>query len=151
MFFSPTKITGELTLCLRGPNGHIKSRDTFKNLVVNTGQYHIANLMSAGAEAAMSHMAISTGGVAQDYTDTELTAPELFRKACSITQGTGANANKIFYSVTLAPTEGTGTLREAGIFNSSIGGVMLCRTAFADRVKGAGDSLTLTWAITINS
>jgi hypothetical protein len=41
-----------------------------------------------------------------------------------------------------------GSIKEAGIFNS--GGTMLCRTVFLPVNKEDGDSITITWVITIN-
>lgn len=141
---------GQLTLTLKDPNGKIKERKTFKNLVVTTGRQHIADQLADQGEAAMSHMAIGSGTTGQLISDTALET-EISRKALvSKTQGTGADANKIIYICDWAAGEGTGAIAEAGIFNASSAGVMLCRTTFSVKNKGAGDSLTLTWTITIS-
>lgn len=140
---------GQLTVCLRGPDGKIKDRETFKNLVVTPGRQHIADQLSGQLQAAMSHMATGTGSTAQVVGDTALET-ELSRKAfTSKSQGTGADANKVIYITEWAAGEGTGLITEAGIFNASSGGTMLCRTTFGVKDKGSGDSLTLTWTITI--
>ena len=39
---------------------------------------------------------------------------------------------------------------EAGILNNSSGGSLLCRTVFSVINKGASDSMTITWTITIS-
>lgn len=144
-----TKARGQLTLCLRGPDGKIKDRETFKNLVVATGRQHIADQLAGQAQAAMSHMAIGTGTTAQAIGDTSLET-ELNRKAfTSKSQGAGADANKVIYVCDWPAGEGTGIISEAGIFNAASSGTMLCRTTFGAKDKGAGDSLTLTWTITI--
>lgn len=151
-FFETPNATGELEICLRGPDGKIKERNVFKNLVVTTGRQHIANqLLSTPTEATMSHMAIGEGTTAQVVTDTNLES-EISRKAfTSKDQGSGSDANKIIYVASWPAGEGTGAITEAGIFNASGAGagVMLCRTTFGEKNKGAGDSLTLTWTITI--
>ena len=46
--------------------------------------------------------------------------------------------------------EGTGALTEAGIFNASSSGTMLCRTEFSVVNKGASDSMTITWTVTVS-
>lgn len=71
------------------------------------------------------------------------------------------NANTITYACTFAPGTGTGAIVEAGIFNDSspshtetvsglVGGVMLCRTTFAVVNKGADDTMSITWTVTIS-
>ena len=49
-----------------------------------------------------------------------------------------------------AATDGTGAITEAGIFNASTGGDMFARTKFAVVNKGAADSMTITWTITVS-
>jgi hypothetical protein len=71
------------------------------------------------------------------------------------------NANTITYACTFLPGTGTGAIVEAGIFNDSspshtesvsslVGGVMLCRTTFAVVNKGADDTMSITWTVTIS-
>jgi hypothetical protein len=45
---------------------------------------------------------------------------------------------------------GTGAVTEAGIFNASSGGTMLCRTVFSVVNKGADDAMSITWTITVS-
>jgi hypothetical protein len=45
---------------------------------------------------------------------------------------------------------GTGAISEAGIFNASSGGTMLCRTVFPVVNKQASDTIAITWTITIS-
>lgn len=143
--------SGRVTICLRGPDGKIKDRTEIDNLVVTTGRYHIADQLAGQVEAAMSHMAIGTGTTAQIESDTTLET-ELSRKAyTSKDQGTGADSNKIIYVGDWIAGQGTGAIAEAGMFNASSSGTMMCRTTFPVKNKGAGDSLTLTWTISISA
>lgn len=145
----PMNLKGRVRITLRGSNGKIKS-STVKNTVVTVGKQHVANLLAAGGDASMSHMAIGTGTTAVDLTDTALET-ELDRNALSDKdQGTGAEANKVIYGATWLAGDGTGAITEAGLFNSDAGGIMLARTVFSVKNKGAGDSLTITWTITVN-
>ena len=142
--------TGKVSACLRGPDGKIKERFETENLVVTSGRQHIANQLSGLTQAAMSYMAIGSGTTAQVIGDTSLET-EISRKVFdSKTQGAGADANKIIYVTEWTPGEGTGAITEAGILNAATAGTMLCRTTFAVKNKEAGDSLTLTWTITIS-
>jgi hypothetical protein len=145
------KVTGEVEIALRGPDGRVKAREKTTNLVVTAGRNHIADQMAEQDEAGMSHMAIGTGTTAVDATDTALET-ELDRNALSsTTQGTGTDANKVTYVGDWAAGDGTGAITEAGIFNSASAGTMLCRTVFSVKNKGAGDTLTLTWVLTISA
>lgn len=145
------KVTGRVHLVLRGPDGRIKEEDVVNNLVVSVGRAHIADQLAEQDEAAMSHMAIGTGTTAEAAADIALET-EVDRNALdSVVQGTGADANKVTYTCTWAAGDGTGAITESGIFNSASAGTMLCRTTFAVKNKGAGDSLTLTWVLTFSA
>ena len=58
--------------------------------------------------------------------------------------------NEIVYVDTFAAGTGTGAITEAGIFNASSGGTMLCRTVFDVVNKGASDAMTITWTVTVS-
>jgi hypothetical protein len=144
-------IKGRLNIVLKGPDGQVKDEEEVDNLIVTVGRYHIADQMADQSEAAMSHMAIGTGTTAAAATDTALET-ELDRNALSsTTQGASTDANKVTFIGDWAAGDGTGAITEAGIFNSASAGIMLCRTVFAVKNKGAGDTLTLTWVLTISA
>jgi hypothetical protein len=144
-------VTGRVHIVLRGPDGEVKDEEKVNNLVVTVGRYHITDQMADQGEAAMSHMAIGTGTTAAAAGDTAL-ENELDRNALtSVTQGSDTDANKVTYIGDWAAGDGTGAITEAGIFNSASAGIMLCRTVFAVKNKGAGDTLTLTWVLTISA
>ena len=143
-------ITGNVSATLRGPDGRIKERFETSNLVVTVGRQHIADQLSALTQASMSHMAIGEGTTSQTVADTALVSEVNRKTFASKTQGSGADANKVVYVADWAPGEGTGAITEAAIFNAASAGTMLCRTTFPVKNKGAGDSLTLTWTLTIS-
>jgi hypothetical protein len=58
-------------------------------------------------------------------------------------------SNVVSLSTTYAAGTGTGALTEAGIFNAGSGGTMLSRVVFSAINKGAADSLTISWTITV--
>ena len=122
-----------------------------KNLIVTVGKSHIADQLSDQGEAAMSHMAIGTGTTAAVVGDTALET-ELDRNALtSKTQGSGASANQVAYSAEWAAGDGTGAITEAGIFNSASAGILLARSVFAVKNKGATDALSIVWTLTISA
>lgn len=145
------EITGEVHVVLKGPDGRIKDEETVRNLVVTTGRQHVADQLSDVGEAAMSHMAIGTGTTAADTLNTALES-ELDRNTLTgKTQGTGSDAHKVTYVGDWAAGDGTGAITEAGVFNSASAGTMLCRSVFAVKNKAAGDTLSLTWVLTLSA
>lgn len=144
------KMTGELELVLRDADGAIKDRVHVPNLVVTTGKNIIADRMKGTpALGAMSHMGVGTGSTAPAVGDTALGAQVGSRVALTSTNVSGA---VITYVATFGAGVGTGALQEAGLFNSATttGTDMLCRTTYSVINKGASDSLTITWTVTIN-
>jgi len=152
--YSPSKIDdlidmhGELRLVLRGPGGEIKEDRTVKNVVTTVGKGVIADRMKGTPViAAMTHMAVGTSGTAAAAGDTTLGA-EVGSSRTALTS-TGVTAAVITYICTFGAGVGTGSLQEAGLFNAASSGSMLCRTVFSTITKGAGDSLTVTWTVTV--
>lgn len=142
-------LKGSLDITLKRDNGEVVT-DTVDNLVVTIGRNHIADQLAAKTEAGMSHMAIGSGSATAVVADAAL-GTEISRKAVSSKlQGAGASANKIVYAATWPAGEGTGAISEAGIFNAAAAGAMLNRATFAVKNKGAGDSLSIQWTLTIS-
>ena len=141
-----SKVTGSVNVVVRGEDGAVKQEFTVPNLVVDSGLDFIASRMEGTSDAIMSHMAIGTDNTAANSADTALGA-EVARVA--LTSGI-ATSNAIAYVATFPAGTGTGALTEAGVLNAGSGGTMLCRTVFAVINKGASDSMTVTWTVTIS-
>ena len=149
MLTDSLKPTGQLKIVLRDKDGNIKSEKIEKNLVVTAGLNYIAARMTDTSEpTGMSHMAVGTGTTSAAAGQTALVT-ESARVA--LTGGEGApSTNTIVYTATFAAGTGTGALTEAAVLNASSSGTMLCRTVFSAVNKGADDSVTITWTITIS-
>ncbi len=139
------KVTGDVVVEITGPDGQIKDRREIKNLVVATGKTFIASRI-VGTPTAMSHMAIGSNNTAAATNDVALGA-ELGRVALSSSTSSGA---VVTYVASFPAGTGTGAVVEAGVFNASSSGTMLCRTVFAVVNKGADDAMSITWAITVS-
>ena len=135
------KLTGNLTIAV---NNEIVQET--KNLVVTAGKNFVASRMKDTTKAAMTHMAVGTGTTAAAAANTTLVS-ETDRNALTSTTVTN---NAIAYVATWAAGDATAALTEAGIFNASSGGDMLCRTVFSVVNKGASDSMTITWTVTVS-
>ena len=137
-------VKGRLHCILTGPDGTVKREWEQDNVVTNAGKTWIASRMAGTSSAVMSHMAVGTGAAAAAAADPTLVT-EVFRKALT---STTPNNNTVVYSATFAAGEATGILAEAGLFNASPGGTMLARTNI-NVTKGAADTLTINWTITL--
>lgn len=143
------KVRGDVAITLFDKDGNVKDTRDIKNLVVTTGKTFIAASMlktTTNSPAAMSHMAIGASSTAAAVGDTAL-GSELGRAALSTATSSGA---VVTYAATFAAGVGTGAVVEAGILNASSSGTLLCRTVFAVVNKGADDTMSVTWTITVS-
>jgi len=135
------KLTGKLKIALNG-----ETVQEVNNLVVTDGKEYVASRMKDATATAMSHMAIGSGSTAAAAGDSSL-GTELVRVALDSTTVSGA---VVTYVATFPAGTGTGAVTEAGILNASSAGDLLCRTVFSVVNKGASDSMTITWTVTVS-
>lgn len=138
------KVVGNVAVVVKNKDGQVVDERNIKNLVVTSGKNYIAGAMKQ-APTFMSHMAVGSGTTAAAVGQSALVA-ELGRVALTSTTVSG---NKVTYVATFPAGTGTGAVTEAGIFNSGTAGTMLCRTVFPVVNKGADDSISITWEVTI--
>ncbi|WP_291812783.1 hypothetical protein [Limnobacter sp.] len=135
------KMKGRLSIAIN--NEVVQEVD---NLVVTAGKSYVASRMKDTTDTAMSHMSIGTGSTAAAAGDTAL-GTESDRQALTSTTVTN---NEVVYVATFGAGDGTGAITEAGVFNASSAGTMLCRTVFSVVNKGSDDSMTITWTVTVS-
>ena len=135
------KLTGKLKIALNG-----ETVQEVDNLVVTDGKGYVASRMKDASATAMSHMAIGSGSTAAAAGNSAL-GSELGRVALT---STAVSAAVVTYTATYAAGTGTGAVTEAGILNASSSGTLLCRTVFSVVNKGASDSMTITWTVTVS-
>jgi hypothetical protein len=140
------KAHGELTISVFDRSGNLKEAKKVPNLVVTVGKNYIASRMVGTASTVMSHMAIGTGTGTPIAGDTTL-GTEAGRVA--LTAFT-ASTNTVTATATFPAGTGTGAITEAGILNNSSGGTLMCRTTFPVVNKAAGDSIAITWVVTVS-
>ncbi len=145
MFSENFKLKGDVLIEVFDPvTGEVKDKREIHNLVVDTGLDYIASRMVGTAANVMSHMAVGDDGTSPVAGNTTL-ASELARVALT---SSAAVANVATFVASFGIGVGTGALEEAGIFNASSSGTMLCRTTFPVVNKGALDGMTITWTVT---
>lgn len=143
------KITGHVDIVVTDKDGNIKDEVSVKNLVVTTGKTFIAASMlktTTNSPVAMSHMAIGAGTGSAAAGDTAL-GSQLGIVSLATATSSGA---VVTYTASFPAGTGTGAVTEAGIFNNSSAGTMLCRTVFSVVNKGSDDAMSITWTITVS-
>lgn len=145
------KVKGRLNIVLRDKDGNVKDEREVDNLVVNAGLAYIISRMVGTAKSVMSHMALGSGTTAAAAGQTDLVSLLGAREALDSTTIAGANNNQVVYVSSFEAGDATGAVTEAGIFNDSSAGDMLCRTVFAVVNKAADDAMTVTWTITLSA
>lgn len=139
------KMKGELTIVVRDESGLVKNSLHVPNLVVTAGKNFIASRIVGTASPIMSHMAIGTGTATPAAGDTTLGT-----EAGRVTTTGTASTNQVTFTSTFPAGTGTGAITEAGVFNAASLGTLLCRTTFPVVNKAAGDSIAITWVVTVS-
>lgn len=146
------KITGDVQITIFDQTtGEVKATREIKNRVVTAGKTFIAAAMlktTTNSPAAMSHMELGTGTTIAADGDTALQAA-IGGSRVALSSSTSAT-NVVTYSASFPAGTGTGAVTEAGIFNASSAGTMLCRTVFSVVNKGVNDAMSVTWTITVS-
>ncbi len=145
MFTESVNVKGNLEVILLDQSGNQKDYRKIENLVVAVGKEVIAARLVGNTLAVMSHMAVGSDNTAATTSQTTL-GTELGRV---VLDSTSRSSNTITYVATFPAGTGTGSLAEAGILNASSSGNLLCRTVFGVVTKAAGDSVVITWNVTV--
>lgn len=156
------ELSGSLSIVVFDTEKNIVKQELFvPNLVVSTGKNFIAQRVAPPGgvlPAVMSHIGIGTSLTPEVLADialgSELTVADGYTGYTRTAVTTSVSTNVVTYTATFAANNpsapGVGAiLREAGIFNASSGGTMLCRTTFPTVTKLPADALTISWTITI--
>lgn len=149
MITEKIKTRGLVTFTLIDASGQIKEQQDH-NLVVDSGLAYIASRVKDATAPVMTHMAVGTSTTAEADAQTALLAESARVALTSTTIVTTSVANdSVQFVATFNPGTGTAALTEAGLFNDVSAGTMLCRTVFPVINKGALDTLTITWKVTV--
>lgn len=137
-------LTGKLTISLND-----KIVQETNNLVVTAGKEWVAARMK-DTSTVMTHMGVGTGTTAAVIANTALETQHGDGRQTLTTSGGSVSGAVITFHRTFAAGNQTGAITEAGVFTAATGGTMLCRTVFGVVNKGALDTMTISWAVTIS-
>jgi hypothetical protein len=147
------KIKGTIHCVLYDENGNVKDVQEDHNTITELMDALVANRISGGSDALLTHAHAGTGS-GQTSVDSNLDA--YFAEArvtTSVVQGAGGADNDVIVTFTMGPTVCTGTIEEIGLFSSSnqATGDMKAYSDTISFAKGAGDTLVVTWTLTMGS
>tara|TARA_R110000744_G_scaffold380114_1_gene499828 strand:- start:100 stop:558 length:459 start_codon:yes stop_codon:yes gene_type:complete len=142
------KLAGQLNIVVRDKNGNIKEERIEKNLIVTVGLTFICSRMTAASAGVMSHMALGSGTTAVAAGQTDLVSILGSRE---VLDSTTPSTNTVIYVSSFEAGDATGAVTEAGVFNASSSGTMLCRTVFPVVNKQSDDTMSVTWTITLTA
>jgi hypothetical protein len=146
MIVDNIQVTGDLTLELFR-DGVSVHKTEIHNMVVDSGRNLIAKLL-AGTSTRPTHIGLGSINTAPVASNTELFAEIGSRRVFNSAYTTD---NVTTYVTTFPSGVGTAAVvREAGLFNASTGGIMLCRTSFNTITKTTADNLVVTWNVRVN-
>jgi len=138
---------GELTIDRFDVNGQLIEKRKIPNLIVSAGKNLMISRLLGTTDGVMTHMGVGIGTTSPIIANTAIETALGARIALtSATQTT----NTVTYVGTFSAGVSTGAITEAGIFNALTSGTMLCRTTFPVVNKAAGDSIVITWVITLS-
>lgn len=146
------KLKGSVKVQLFDEKGSIKQEHENPNLIVTIGKSYLATWLAAASQAGkfMSYVAVgvdTNGPTAGDtQLGSELTGGSNARVVGTLTPSSNTWNN----TATFAPGNGTGAVTEAGLFSISSAGTMFARQVFGAYNKAAGDTLVISWTITLS-
>ncbi len=143
---------GSVHVQLIGSDGKVKQEHTKHNLIVTVGKSYLATWLAAATQSGefMSYMGLGTGTTSPAAGNTTLET-EFSGGGYSRQQGTLTASSNVWQNVcTFSPGNGTGAITEAGLFSASTSGTMFARQTFSAYNKAAGDTLIITWTVTLS-
>jgi hypothetical protein len=141
-------ISGQPIMILRGPDGRIKAVRIGKNLVTDVGLAYLAGLLSGAETVIPAHVGVGTDQTAADHEDVGLKAEVGTRVNGTKSRATITVTNDTYVSTALfAAANGTGALKECGLFNAATNGTLVARWTFDVINKAAADTLEIAYRL----
>jgi len=146
------QLKGSVKVQLFDENGNLKQGHEDHNLIVTIGKSYLATWLAAATQSTkfMSYIALGAGVSGPSSSDTVL-GSEFTGGGNVRVQGTlTPSSNTWNNTATFAPGNCTGAVTEAGLFSDLTVGTLFARQVFGVYTKAAGDTLTVSWTVTIS-
>ena len=141
-------LKGHIKLELFDASGNLKDVREIDNVVVTVGKTFMAAWLAAASQADyfMKYMGLGEGLSAANASDTVLETPLPTRVIGAVTSASNVWQNIAVFGAGV----NTGAVSEAGLFSAASGGTLMAHQVFGVITKAAGDSLQITWQITVS-
>lgn len=138
-------LKGRVVAEVFGADGKLKQREEHDNLILTVGKNMIADrLLASPTLGVATHIGVGTSGTAAAAGDTTITG----ETRVALTTKT-RSTNVVTYVGDWAAGSATGTLQETGLWDAASAGNLVGRATYTSIVKGASDTLKVTWTWTI--
>jgi len=129
---------------------------TISNLVTNAGYAFVAaRIISDSTEDLANYIAVGTSSTAAAATQTALGAEivdsGLARATATLSRVTTTETNDTAQLVKQFTVSGTKAVTESGIFNAASAGTMVARQVFSAINVSSGDTLQISWKLSVSS
>ena len=149
-----TGLSGHVTMVLRDSYGYLKEERDGPNTVQDGGIAEIVKLAAGEAADAFTDIAIGSSTVAaavgQTSLEEEITSAGGERDVSTVTSETTNTTDDTLQLISGWNFSDNMTVTESGVFNQTAAGDMLCRQTFTALPVDDGDSLTITWKVTLD-
>lgn len=140
------KTVGRLVIRRYNSKNQLVQEIEHHNMIVHVGKQFIINRIVSASMTPVNHMAIGVGTTSPVSSDTGLEV-EVARLPIPVPSIDDVTIN---FTGIFPPASGTGDITEAGLFNASSAGTMLARTSFPAVQKEAGDSIAISWYVSLS-
>ncbi len=149
------KVIGNVQLALYDSQGKLKDYREYHNLVVSAGKAGVASRINgADAEAAFTYIAIGIGttspAAGNTTLESEITTLGGERGAATCTRVTVTVTNDTAQLVLTYNFTGSFAVTESGVLNAASAGTLLARRVFAAINVVSGDSLQVSWRLSVS-
>jgi hypothetical protein len=157
-----SKLTGEVTVELRGPDGKLKAREVVHNLITDTGDQLYASrgaglstsAVPTGMKLGSGSTAVAKNGAGAALTTYLTNSHQAFDATYPSATDSAGNGSTVTYKVTYAAGKATSAsaITEAVIVTDALADATSTAANTGARVllsgigsKGSSDTLTVTW------
>lgn len=141
---------GKYFIYLYGPDGTLKEQRQGDNVVTTVGKEFLASFLYSAVVGASTftgkYIAIGTNATSESASDTAM-GTEVSRHTGTASYLSG---QILQIKATFATGSGTGAITEYGLMSSNTAGTLISRDTEASITKGASDTLTVIYQLTLS-
>ena len=147
-------LKGKFHVQLFDEKGNLKQDSIHENLITDYMDRHVAVRLTSTTDTVAAFMAVGSGTGVLATGSTLKNMINICALSGNALQGTGGDDNDVVYSAYWAAGAGTGSIREAGVFQCSGTSMLSGLLTYNDTIsvnKGANDTLKIDWTVTCGS